>query len=370
MSKPIPWWLPQMTGRESQIIQEVLESNFLNDGDFTARFEAELAARLGCKYVVAVTSGTTALFAALAALGIGLGHEVIVPDVTFIATANAVTWTGAQPVLVDVDPHTLTIAPDAVLRAINPRTRAIIPVHVSGRPADMKNLLPIAADHKLSIVEDAAEALLSRYHDQYLGTLGHAGCFSFSPNKTITTGQGGGVATNDEQLYRRLHEIKDQGRPVRGTGGNDLHPALGYNLKFTNLQAAVGLAQLCQLDHRTEKLRRIYALYAQHLSGCPDIELPGFDIAAGVVPQWVDAFTDRRDELDTYLRQRNIHCRPFWYPLHTQKPYHRPDDQFPHSSRQTRRALWLPSAFTLTEEDIETACRHIRCCLETSAVMV
>ena len=171
----------------------------------------------------------------------GVGDEVIVPDVTFIATANAVTLTGASPVLVDIDPRTLTLDPQRTERAITTRTKAIVPVHVSGRAADLGAIMDIAQRHGLLVVEDAAEAFLSKHDGKCLGTFGIAGCFSLSPNKTVTTGQGGLVVTDDDRLHVRLRELKDQGRPVRGTGGDDAHDSVGFNFKFTNLQAAIGL---------------------------------------------------------------------------------------------------------------------------------
>ncbi|SVB90055.1 uncharacterized protein METZ01_LOCUS242909, partial [marine metagenome] len=179
---------------------------------------------VGATYAVGVTNGTSALFLALAALGIGHGDEVVVPDLTFIATANAVTLTGATPVLVDIDPATLTISPEAFEKAITAHTRAVIPVHISGRSADLPAIVAIAKEHGLAVVEDAAEAFASFHDGRALGTIGIAGCLSFSPNKTIMTGQGGMVLTDDEGLHLRLRELKDQGRPVRGTGGDDPHP--------------------------------------------------------------------------------------------------------------------------------------------------
>ena len=356
----IPWWEPQIGSEEYDLVTEVLDSNFLNDGDFTTRFERQLAGLLGVKHAVAVSNGTTALFAALAGLGIGAGDEVLVPDVTFIATANAVSLTGARPVLVDVDQRALTIDVEAARRAVTSRTRAIIPVHVSGRGADMSSIMNLAKEHQLYVVEDAAEALLSKQDGQCLGTFGDAGCFSFSPNKTIMCGQGGTVITNNDQLHARLREIKDQGRPVRGTGGNDVHVSIGYNFKLTNLQAAVGLAQLNLLEERVEKLKQIYRWYREKLNDVESIAWPGFDIARGESPQWVDILLDERDSLFQYLAERNIDSRCYWYPLHTQKPYQLPDDRFVNSSREVPRAMWLPSAFTLTEDDIDTVCRTIR----------
>jgi perosamine synthetase len=356
----IPWWHPQMTGAELARVAEVLGSNYLNEGDVTTAFERRMAALFGAAHGVATTNGTSAIFLALAAAGIGQGDEVIVPDVTFIATANAVRLAGATPVLVDVDPETLNIDPEQVRRAITSSTKAIVPVHVSGRSADMEAMLAIAAAHGLTVVEDAAEALLSGAKGRRLGTLGTAGCLSFSPNKTITTGQGGMVLTNDESFAGRLRALKDQGRPVRGTGGNDEHPTLGFNFKLTNLQAAIGLAQAEVIEERVARLKQIYCRYRESLEGVAGVTLPGFDVEKGESPQWVDAIVGQRDALVQHLLARNIHCRPFWFPLHTQRPYWRPDDQFPQSSRVAPRAVWLPSALSLTDVDVDTVCRTIR----------
>ena len=244
--------------------------------------------------------------------------------------------------------------------SVAPKTKAIVPVRVSGRAADMPALLAIAAARGLAVIEDAAEALLSEQDGRRLGTLGTAGCLSFSPNKTITTGQGGMVLTGDAAFAARLRALKDQGRPVRGTGGNDEHATLGFNFKLTNLQSAVGLAQAAQLEPRVARLRQIYRGYRDGLQGIGGVILPGFDVDHGEAPQWVDAVVERRDALVAHLLARGIHCRPFWYPLHTQHPYRRPDAQFPHSSRLMPKALWLPTALSLTDEDVATVCRTIR----------
>lgn len=358
--KTIPWWHPLMTGAEDARVLDVLHSNYLNDGDVTTAFERRIAGLFGAAHAVATTSGTTAIFLAVAAAGAGAGDEVIVPDVTFIATANAVRLAGATPVLVDIDPRTLNVDPEQVLQAITPRTKAIVPVHVSGRSADMPALLSIASAHGLAVIEDAAEGLLSESHGRKLGTIGTAGCLSFSPNKTITTGQGGMVLTDDAAFAARLRALKDHGRPVRGTGGNDEHPTLGFNFKLTNLQSAVGLAQADLLESRVARLRQIYRGYRDGLQDVPGVILPGFDVDGGETPQWVDAVVERRDSLVEHLLARGIHSRPFWYPLHTQHPYRRPDSQFPNSSRLMPMSLWLPTALSLTDEDVATVCRTIR----------
>jgi perosamine synthetase len=356
----IPWWRPEVGAEERAALSRVVDTNYLNDGEVTTEFEKTVAAMLGARHAVATTSGTTAIFLALAGLGVGAGDEVIVPDVTFIATANAVTLAGATPVLVDVDPRTLTIDPDAMRRALTSRTRAVVPVHVSGRAAAMAPIIEIANRHGLVVVEDAAEALLSMRDGRWLGTFGAAGCFSFSPNKTVTMGQGGLVATDDDALAVRLRELKDQGRPVRGTGGNDVHDVLGFNFKLTNLQAAVGLAQLDKLRPRVAHLKDLYRAYRAGLDDVRGIRVLPFAVDQGESPQWVDALADDRDNLVEYLRQRDIHCRPFWFPIHTQRPYLRADDPFPVSTRLMPRAVWLPSAFQLTDADVGLVCNQIR----------
>jgi len=356
MRESIPWWTPQIVGSEYNLIKEVLDKNYLNEGEVTDQFEREVAKLLGVKHAVAATSGTAALFLSLAGKGIGPNDEVIVPDVTFIATANAVRLAGAMPVLVDVCQDTLNIDPERIKAAITSKTKAIIPVHVSGRAADMPVILDIAQRHGLVVIEDAAEAFMSCSHGKYLGTFGHAGCFSFSPNKTITTGQGGMIVTDDEQLHRRLRELKDQGRPVRGTGGDDIHHSVGYNFKLTNLQAAVGLAQLTALMSRIERQKKIHFLYREHLDNLSGIKLPGFNLENGEVPQWTDAIVVNRDELDCYLTTRKVHCRKFWFPLHAQAPFRLPDDRFPNSTSLMPHAIWLPSSFTLSDDDVFQAC--------------
>ena len=359
-AREISWWKPEVGTVEGKFVREVLKSNFLNDGDVTTRFEQEIAVRLGVPYAVGVTSGTTALYLSLMALGVGYGDEVIVPDVTFIATANAVIMTGARPVLVDVHPDSLTMNPASFERAITSQTKAVIPVHVSGRGGTVFEILEIALRNGIPVVEDAAEALLSRSKGRFLGTLGMTGCFSFSPNKTITTGQGGIITTADPSIHGCLRELKDQGRPVRGTGGDDVHTSVGFNFKLTNLQAAVGLGQLTRLDKRLERQKRIYEVYRDELRGIPGISVFAFDTAGGEIPQWTDAIAERRDELDAYLNSHRVNCRRYWFPIHTQKPYLEADERFPNSMRLVPKAIWLPSAFQMGDGDVRYVCSLIR----------
>jgi perosamine synthetase len=359
MSGRIAWWQPELGEVERERVAEVVMSNYINDGDVTEQFAQAIARLTDARFGVGVTSGTAAIYLSLMALGIAHGDEVIVPDITFIATANAVSMTGATAVLADVDPGTLNLSVDAMEAAINSKTKAVVPVHVSGRGAEIEKIVRICRQRGLAIVEDAAEAFCSRHENRWLGTFGQTGCFSFSPNKIITTGQGGVIVTNDEAIFHRLRELKDQGRPVRGTGGADIHASLGFNFKLTNLQAAVGLGQLERLPERLERIRRTYAIYRDELAGANCIHILPFKIDTGEQPQWIDALAERRDELDEFLARNGADCRRFWFPLHTQKPYLGDDKDFPNSTRLGRQAIWLPSAFQMTDDDVRSVCRLI-----------
>jgi perosamine synthetase len=364
MKKHIPWFLPKTGAREKELAIKVIQGNYLNDGSYTRLFEKKIAELIGAKYCVGVTSGTAALALALMGMGVGPGDEVIVPDLTFIATANAARLTGARVKLVDIQPNRFTIDINAVAKNIGPRTKAIVPVDVNGRAANYELLEPLAKEKGLSLICDATEGLGSKYKGRYLGVFGDAGCFSFSANKTVTTGQGGMIATNNSKLYNRLLELKDQGRRFQGTGGNDLHPVMGYNFKLTNIQAAIGIAQLENLPKRLFQAKQRDKWYQEMLFGCPGVVLPSIENEDGEVSQWADILVYNRKKIESVLAKFNIGCRPFWYPLHTQKPYLVSGSKFSNSSDISSRGLWLPSVFDLTKKQAEFVCGVIRSFLE------
>ncbi len=349
--KKIPWWQPIIGKEEYKLIKSVLKSNFPNEGDLSIKFQDKLAKLLKVKHVLVVTNATSGMFLSLKAIGVGPGDEVIVPDITFIATANAVEMTGAKAILVDVDTNSPTISIEATKKAITKKTKAIIPVHVSGHAADLDSLLEISKNTNIPIIEDAAEAFMSMHKNKFLGTIGLTGCFSLSPAKTITTGQGGFVATNDSKLYKKLVELKDQGRPKRGTGGDDIHEGIGYNFKFTDVQAAIGLGQLNQLEARLQRLKRNYELYVKYLGKSKHFSL--FKFKSEEVPQWSDGIFNDRDNLVNFLNKNNIDSRNFWFPIHTQNYYKQNGTKFPLATKISKSTLWLPSAFTLKDSDIK-----------------
>lgn len=358
-AKVYPWWEPKFDSDEAERVTAVIASGMVNDGAITREFERKIAELTGAAHAVAVGNCTTALTLSLLAHGVGHGDEVIVPALTYVATANAARMAGATVVFVDVGDDG-NINPALVEAAVTAKTKAIIPVHISGRPAKMAEIMDIAARRRLVVIEDAAEALGSAYKGKALGTHGHAGCFSFSPMKTITTGQGGMIVTNDAALHDRLRELKDQGRLHGGTGGDDEHPTFGINAKLTNVHAAIGLAQLARLEERLEHQRMLARVYGEELGDIAGIVVGAFDLADGAVPQWADVQLRRRDDLCDVLEAASMHCRKFWFPVPSQKPYGGDDSAFPVARRVSAESLWLPSALTLSEEDIRAVCGAIK----------
>lgn len=348
----IPWFGPQVGQNELRLLSKVIKSNYINDGWAVREFEKKLARKIGVRYCVGVTSGTTAITLALMGAGVGAGDEVLVPNMTFIASANAARLAGASVRLVDVEPHRLTIDPDKIKKAVGPRTKAIVAVDVNGRGCHYDELGPWAIKKGLFLITDSCEGLGSKYKRRMLGSFGDAGCFSFSANKTITMGQGGAITTNHKFLYERLLQLKDQGRIVQGTGGNDLHPFLGYNFKLTNLQAAVGLAQWDKLDERLHRAKQRDRWYRHFLNGLKGVHFFPWDEKGGEIFQWSDILLEHRKKISAVLVSQGIGIRHSWYPLHTQKPYLDQKGPFTVSSEMEKKMMWLPSSFDLTKSQV------------------
>jgi perosamine synthetase len=357
----IPWWQPVLGDEEAHAVAGVLASGFPNDGEVTERFAARIASIASVAHGIGVSSGSAAIYCGLVACGVAPGDEVVVPDLTFVATANAVSLAGARPVLADIRREDLSLDPAAVEEALTPRTRAIVPVHINGRGGSIDEIVALADQHGLSVVEDAAEALGSRLRGRPLGSFGHAAAFSFAPTKMVTTGQGGVVVTDDPVVARRVRELKDQGRAIRGTGGADSHPVFGFNFKLTNVQAAIGLAQLERLEGRLAHLRDLGSWYAEELEGLePEIRLIGGDSAGGEAHNWIDVLAEDRDALAVHLRACSIDPREFWFPLHSQPVCAADPSRFLNATWASARGLWLPSAFSVTRRDVATVGEAVR----------
>jgi dTDP-4-amino-4,6-dideoxygalactose transaminase len=358
----IPWWNVVSTGLEIDGLTKVIESDYYNEGNVTLDFEQKLSKDFDNSSVITATSGTSALFLALRSLGIGHGDLVAVPNLTFIATATAVTLSGAKVVLMDVDPLRMTASEKEILRVEKLGVKAIIPVHVSGRSAWNNELRRISEEGHVFIVEDAAEAMGSKdpISGKYLGTIGDAGIFSFSPNKIITTGQGGAVLTNNIEIADKVRRLKDQGRPARGTGGADRHDYEGYNFKFTNLQSAVGIAQMSALQSRRKFLSELFSSYRNAIEDCEHQRLLPFDVNRGEFPLWPEISFKDKSSIKSKFESRRIGYRDIWLPIHTQKPY-LSSDSFLNSIHLSQTTMWLPSSFKLTNDQIKEIIDTLNC---------
>jgi perosamine synthetase len=355
MPKFIPVTEPDLSGNETKYLNEAVASRWISSqGPFVERFEEEFARWCGKSHGIATANGTVALHLALVALGIGSGDEVIVPSLTFAATANAVIYTGASPVLVDVLWENWTIDPHAVRRAITRRTKAIIPVHLYGYPCGMEELEDIVRQNGLYLIEDAAQAHGARFRGQPVGSFGDIACFSFFGNKILTTGEGGMCVTEDAGLAKRMRRLRDHGMD-RSNGY--WHPEVGYNYRMTNLQAAVGLAQLERLDSMLARRREIALEYTQKLQNLPGVTLQSITPQVELVC-WLYTFLteDRegkscRDEVRAALQKARIDTRPIFYPLHVMPPY-QDGRRRPISERISERGISIPSSSCLSDQDV------------------
>lgn len=358
----IPVYEPALGQQEETFVLEAVRSGWISSlGQYVTRFEREFAEFCGAAYGVSVCNGTVALHLALHALGIGPGDEVVVPALTFVATANAVRYTGATPVFADVDPQTWTIAPDEVERLLSPRTRAILPVHLYGHPAPMVELTELAARHGLLVVEDAAEAHGAAIQGRRMGTWGQIAAFSFYANKIITTGEGGMLLTGDPALAARCRLLRDHAMPPEQ---RYWHDEMGFNYRMTNLQAAVGVAQMARIEQFITRKRQIAQQYNRALAGVPGltlpVELPGYTNVYWMYSLLVDErFPLTRDDLMLALRERHIDSRPFFHPLDTLPPY-RQGPSRPTALRLSGQGINLPSAPSLTDEQVGYICATIR----------
>lgn len=358
----IPIYEPTLSTAEEAYLLDTIRSGWISsNGRYIREFEARFAAFCGVAHGISTSNGTTALHLVLHALGIGPGDEVIVPALTFIASANAVHYTGATPVFADVDPATWTIDPAAVEQLITPHTKAIMPVHVYGHPADMAALQRLADAYSLFLVEDAAEAHGAQIGEIRTGALGTAAAFSFFANKIITTGEGGMVTTDDGALAARCRLLRDHAMPPER---RYWHDEVGFNYRMTNLQAAIGVAQMARIDEFIARKRAIAQRYCAGLCGIPGITLPverdGYTNVYWMVSILVDTpFPLTRDELMQALRNQEIDSRPFFHPIDTLPPY-RTKHPCPTALRLSRQGLNLPSAPSLTNAQVERICRAIR----------
>jgi perosamine synthetase len=358
---PIPVNEPLLNGNEQKYLIECIETGWISaDGAFVKRFEAEFAASVDRQYGIAVSNGSGALDVAVAALGIGAGDEVILPTFTIISCAASIVRAGAIPVVVDADPLTWNMDVSQIEAKITPRTKAIMVVHIYGLPVDLDPILKLANRYGLSIIEDAAETLGQTYKNRLCGSFGELSTFSFYPNKHITTGEGGMVVTDDPHLAERCQSLRNL---CFHPGRRFVHEELGWNLRMSNLHAAVGVAQLERLDEFVDLKRAMGRRYTELLTDIPGIQLPlvKTDYAENIY--WVygillkDEVTFDAKVARNKLAESEIGSRPFFWCMHEQ-PIFQNMGLFagvicPVAERLARRGFYLPSGIALTEEQID-----------------
>jgi perosamine synthetase len=361
MSKnSIPIYQPDLGGNVKQYVNECLDTSWISSrGRFVAEFEERFAERIGVQHAASVCNGTVALHLALVALGIGPGDEVLVPTLTYIASVNAIAYTGATPVFVDSVRSTWQMDPEDVRRNITPRTRAIMAVHLYGQSCDMQSLVDIAREHRLFLVEDCAEAFGTMYNGQHVGTFGDISTFSFFGNKTITTGEGGMVVTNDKTLNERTRHFKGQGLAAHREYWHDV---VGFNYRMTNIAAAIGLAQLERADEFIGNKRELAVRYAAGLEGLPvelHREAPGTVHSYWMVSILVQRPEDR-DPLRAHLAADGIETRPLFYPVHTMPMYARSYRKHAVAEDLAWRGINLPSWPGLGQDGAERISLSVR----------
>jgi perosamine synthetase len=358
----IPVAAPVLNGNEAAYVAECLESSWISSvGKYVDAFESSFAAYCGTEHAISCCNGTVALHLALAGLGIGPGDEVVVPTLTFVATANAVAYCGARPVFADVDPHTWNMAPDSLEACITSQTRAVIVVHLFGQPANMDAILAIARRHKLFVIEDAAEAHGAEYTGKKVGSIGDVGTFSFYGNKIVTTGEGGMVVTHDDALASRIRLLRGQGMDPKR---RYWFPVVGFNYRLTNVAAAIGVAQMENIEWHLKRRLEVARLYQEMLRPVPGIEFQGSDAGTTHVYWMVsiilaESVSATRDCVMNRLSVCGIETRPVFHPMHRLPPYLCDPGGFPVAERISSRGISLPTWAGLTEGDV----RYISDCL-------
>ena len=369
MSEFIPVCEPFLNGNEVKYITDAVTTGWISSsGKYVTEFENAFAAYCGMKYGVAVCNGTVAIHLALAALGIGKGDEVIIPSFTMIATAYAVCYVGAMPVFVDADKDTWNIDVTRIEEKITSRTKAIIPVHIYGNPCNMDAITEIAKKHDLYIVEDAAEAHGAEYKGSKVGSFSSIGCFSFFANKNLTTGEGGMVVTNDDELYDRCRYFKNMCFPVNGPR-NYSHDDIGFNYRMSNLHAALGLAQVEKADEYRSMRIHNATIYKRELKECPGIVFQK-DEPGALNVNWMNTiivdpeiYGHTKDELIRHLKENSVDTRLLFVSMSRQKSMKNYGcdcgEEYPVTDWLTNNGFYLPSASNLTEVQIKYICDKI-----------
>jgi len=366
LSKFIPVNEPDLSGNEKKYLQECIDTGWISsEGPFIEKMESGMSSMCNRKYAFAVSNGSAALELAVQAIGIGKGDEVIMPTFTIISCALAVVRAGAVPVYVDADPHTWNMKVEDIEPLITEHTKAIMAVHIYGITVDMDPLLDIAERYDLKVIEDAAEVIGQTYKGQPCGSFGDISTLSFYPNKHITTGEGGMVLVNDDELAQRCKSLRNL---CFGKTDRFVHQELGWNFRMSNLQAAVGVAQLERLTQTLERKREIGRMYHKHLEGNESFILPITQTDYCKNIYWVFGIISKDESRDAKwwmnkLAEQGIGTRPFFYPMHLQPALQigsQSENNFPNSEKITKYGLYLPSGLNLDESVVEEISKSIK----------
>ena len=359
MSKKIPYWEPVIDQKDYKSLSKVFKQNFVNQGPLNERFENKIKKIFDTKYVVTTNNCTTSIFLALKGIKLNYNDEVVVPNLTWIAVANAVKLAGGKVVLCDVNDKDYNLDFEKLKKIINKKTKAVIYVHNSGRSGDIRKISNFLKRKKIILIEDAAEAFYSKYKNSYLGTFGDFGCFSFTPNKLITCGQGGLVICKSKKSYDFINMFKNQGVYGKVFKGNNKIQFPGFNFKFSDLQSSLCLSQMNKVSKRIKRLNRNFKLYLDNLKGVKHTKIIKTDLKKGNLPLWVDCYTNKKKLLIDELKKNQIGYRDYWIPISSQKGY-KNKNKFKVSSIAKKNLLWLPSSYTLNDNDVIKVCNLIK----------
>jgi len=356
-------FIPQMEpwfGEEERIALNnyMKEGGWLTEFKQTQKFEQMICNYTGAKYCFAVNNGTISLTLAAMAVGVKTGDEVIVPNYTMIATPNSVKMFGAVPVFVDVEKETLCLDIGKVEEALTDKTKAIMLVAANGRypKTNIEEFVNLAKKYNLKLIEDSAQALGSFYpNGKHIGTMGDVGSFSFSAPKVISTGQGGAIITDNDDIAYKLKRLKDFGR---SGGGNDVHDMIGFNFKFTDMQGVVGIEQMKKLQWRVVRKQEMLKKYKENLKNVKQVKFFDQDLTI-TTPWFIDVLVEKREELQKYLKENNIGTRLMYSPINKQKAYNIEGEHLV-SNMVGEKGLWLPSAAQLTNDEIDYVCKKIK----------
>jgi len=370
----IPVNIPVLDGKEKEYLCECIDSGWISsEGPFVKKFESAMSAEVNRKFGIAVANGTAALDIAIKALNLKDGDEVIMPSFTIISCAQAIIKNGATPVLVDSDIDTWNMNVEQIAKKITPKTKAIMIVHIYGLPVDIDSILKLADKYNLKIIEDAAEAIGQTYNDKPCGSFGDISIFSFYPNKHITTGEGGMLVTNNAKLADKCCELRNLCFQAKE---RFVHDDLGWNYRMTNMQAALGVAQLENLDKHIKRKKEIGELYQKELKDCNDIQLPLANTNYANNVYWVfgiilnNGMTAK--ELSAELANKKIGTRPFFYPMHKQPIFNKMNlflnEKYPNSEKMAKYGLYLPSGLAISNEEIKYVAKTFKDILNEKSV--